>query len=285
MMTFTFSFHGSFQIACNYWQEKNCSLFRNIFALHLTSSGVGFRKLKFKAASICFVWLDGSCAALLLPFIGCVFLNPVFSLNGWNQEKHSMIMLVFCKHFCHSMCSKLLSLTFISKYISWEVVVAGWAARADMRVCERRMTDVLQACHSSATEPTYLLCLEAHICGWLVSMGRQLDSLLWADRRQCWVCLCVFFFSFSSWSAENVCLYFLLCVLPFRAHFSVSWQAAVWSLTGVLSPASARCVSLATRRLWWIATQRRWAQILMSVTDCILRSCHWKGSWTSTNMR
>lgn len=212
MMTFTFSFHGSFQIACNYWQEKNCLLFRNIFALHLTSSGVGFRKLKFKAASICFVWLDGSCAALLSPFIGCVFLNPVFSLNGWNQEEHSMILLVFCKHFCHSLCSKLLSLTFISKYISWEVVVAGWAARADMRVCERRMTVVLQACHSSATETTYLLCSEAHICGWLVSMGRQLDSLLWADRRQCWVCLCVFFFFFFKLECwERLFIFSSLC--------------------------------------------------------------------------
>lgn len=211
MMTFTFSFHGSFQIACNYWQEKNCLLFRNIFALHLTSSGVGFRKLKFKAASICFVWLDGSCAALLLPFIGCVFLNPVFSLNGWNQEKHSMIMLVFCKHFCHSMCSKLLSLTFISKYISWEVVVAGWAARAD--VClwaqdDRRVTG-LSLLSNRANLPVVLG--GSHL--WMISFhGKTIRflALSW-QKAMLGLFVCIFFFFFKLECWERLFIFSSLC--------------------------------------------------------------------------
>jgi len=38
--------------------------------------------------------------------------------------------------------SKLLPLKLISEQVGWEAEVAGWAARADMRVYERGMTDM-----------------------------------------------------------------------------------------------------------------------------------------------
>lgn len=168
--------------------------------------------------------------------------------------------------------------------MGWEAAVIRWKSRAYWSVYEHRMTDMLER-SVTPQQLSQLTCCAWRFafCGWLISMGGQLHFWLWADRRPCWfVC---FFFSSLSWSAESIYLCFLLCILPFLAHFSVSWQAAAWSLIGVLSPASARCVSLATRPWSWIATQRRWAQILMSVTDCTLRSCHWKGSWTSTKTR
>lgn len=81
MMTFTFSFHGSLQIACNYWQGKICLLFRNISALHLSELVMGYESWNWKLRPLVLLGLERSYAALLLLFVGHIFLNSISSVN------------------------------------------------------------------------------------------------------------------------------------------------------------------------------------------------------------
>lgn len=80
-MTSTFSFHGSLQIASNYWQgKKKLLVIQKYFCSASPRTGDGLWKLELKTASICLAWLglERSHAVILFELL---FLNSFSSMN------------------------------------------------------------------------------------------------------------------------------------------------------------------------------------------------------------
>lgn len=126
-MTFTFSFHGSLQIACNYWQGKICLLFRNILAVHLPELVMGYESCNRKLHPFVLLGLERSHAALLC--VGHVFLNSISSVNVEMTEirSNTPIRLTFCEWFC---CSAG-CVAWLQKWKGWQCYLISW-----LNVCE-----------------------------------------------------------------------------------------------------------------------------------------------------
>lgn len=110
--------------------RKKLLVIQKYFCSASSRTGDGLWKLELKTASICFTWMERSCAELLLLFVGHVFLNSVFSINVEMSEIRSNILWLGL-FFVNASAVQQAVWHGYKKWKGWQCYFIGW-----LNVCE-----------------------------------------------------------------------------------------------------------------------------------------------------